>query len=73
MNVLLYDSIEEASVVFEQSYQGKYMDIANRSVYVTENIDIIVVTWQENNTIFTLSGNIDLKDAQKYINTYYGE
>ncbi len=73
MNVLLYNSIEEASVVFEQSYQGKYMDIANQSVYITENINIIVVTWQDNNTIFTLSGNIDLKDAQKYINTYYGE
>jgi hypothetical protein len=73
MNVLLYDSIEEATVVFEQSYHGKYMNIANQSVYVTENIDKIVITWQENNSIYTLSGNISFEDAQKYINTYYGE
>lgn len=73
MNALLYNSIEDATVVFEQSYHGKHMSIANQSVYVTENIDKLVISWRKNNSILTLSGNITLNEAQEYINILYRE
>lgn len=72
LNLITYNSFEEASMVYEQNETGHHEIILNNKVYFTENIDRTVATWLHGNTIITLSGNIIIEDIQHFIKTLYG-
>lgn len=72
LNLVSYDSFDDASMFFEQNMVGHHETICKHDVYVTENVERNVAMWLHNKTIITLSGNIEVEELYKFIKILYG-
>lgn len=65
--VAKYNSQELASASIEQSYQGDYVNISGRKVYISQNIDKNIYVWSHDLELYTMYGKADFDEVSKII------
>lgn len=67
-----YTDMENAYISMEQNKEGEYKEIANHSVYISQNIDYILACWQEETAVHSVSVSSSIENFESIITILVG-
>lgn len=68
----LFNNMDDAYTMFEQSAIGTSMNIQGHQVYSSKNYDQLFFTWNQGNMMYQLMGTIDESIGHKIVQTIIG-